>query len=239
VRQISASVLAARSRRADRAAALGGDEAVRMRDVVCLLGHFAALAGADLTITRGETVLVTGANGAGKTTLLRVLAGLTPIAAGTLHVLGHDLRRDPSGARRRVALLGHESGCYEDLPVRANLLFFARAGGGRVADVDPLLEGLGLGAVADRPHRLLSAGQRRRCALALALLRPSDLLLLDEAHASLDGVGRAHVDAAVRTAASRGSSVVIVSHEPERVRPLVDREVVVQNGVILERTAAS
>jgi energy-coupling factor transporter ATP-binding protein EcfA2 len=70
-------------------------------------------------------------------------------------------------------------------------------------------------------------------------LRPSDLLLLDEAHASLDGVGRAHVDAAVRTAASRGSSVVIVSHEPERVRPLVDREVVVQNGLILERTAAS
>jgi ABC-type multidrug transport system ATPase subunit len=120
------------------------DATVVMRDVVCLLGRFAALAGADLTIRRGETVLVTGANGAGKTTLLRVLAGLTPIASGTLRVLGADLRRDSRAVRRRVALLGHSSGCYEDLSVQANLQFFARLEGRTARDVDAVLDRLGL-----------------------------------------------------------------------------------------------
>ena len=228
------TVAIARPRSAGSTDAGGGGEAVRMRGVVCLLGRFAALAGADLTVRRGETVLVTGANGAGKTTLLRVLAGLTPVADGSLIVLGEDLRRDPRAVRRRVTLLGQDSGCYEDLSVRTNLRFFAQLDGRHRSDVEDVLDQVGLLEVADRAHRLLSTGQRRRCALAVAMLRPPELLLLDEAHASLDAVGRVGVDALVRQAAAAGSGVVIVSHEVERVRPLVDREVVVENGTIRE-----
>jgi heme ABC exporter ATP-binding subunit CcmA len=210
----------------------GGEDVVRMHGVVCLLGRFAALAGADLTLRRGETLLVTGANGAGKTTLLRVLAGLAPVTAGSLVVLGADLRRDPTAVRRRVALVGHATGCYEDLSVGANLRFFARLYGAPPGAADAVLEEVGLVGVADQPHRELSAGQRRRCTLAVALLRPAELLLLDEAHASLDAEGRAHVDAVVRRAATNGCAVVLVSHEPERIRPWVDREVVVESGII-------
>jgi ABC-type multidrug transport system ATPase subunit len=98
--------------------------------------------------------------------------------------------------------------------------------------VEDVLEQVGLLEEADRAHRLLSTGQRRRCALAVAMLRPPELLLLDEAHASLDAAGRVGVDTLVRQAAVAGSGVVVVSHEVERVRPLVDREVVVDNGTI-------
>jgi heme ABC exporter ATP-binding subunit CcmA len=226
------SIAIARPRSAGGTGVEAVGEAVRMRGVVCLLGRFAALAGADLTVRRGETVLVTGANGAGKTTLLRVLAGLTPVVDGSLIVLGKDLRRDPRAVRRRVTLLGQDSGCYEDLSVRANLRFFAELDGRHRSDVEDVLEQVGLLGAADRAHRLLSTGQRRRCALAVAMLRPPELLLLDEAHASLDAAGRVGVDTLVRQAAVAGSGVVVVSHEVERVRPLVDREVVVDNGTI-------
>ena len=74
---------------------------VLLRSAVCLLGRFPALAGADLTVERGEIVLLRGPNGAGKTTLLRVCAGLVPVTQGEAVVLGHDLTTDwPQGLRR-------------------------------------------------------------------------------------------------------------------------------------------
>src|SRR5947207_288678 len=81
---------------------------VRLRSVVCLLGRFPALAGVDFDAGEGEVVLLSGANGAGKTTLLRLLAGLVPLYSGTATVLGHDLAVDRRGARRELALVGHE-----------------------------------------------------------------------------------------------------------------------------------
>ena len=102
---------------------------VRLRSAVCLLGRFPALAGVDLDVAEGEIVLLSGANGAGKTTLLRLLAGLVPLYSGEATVLGHDLAHDRRGARRDLALVGHETFCYDDLTVRENLRFAARAAG--------------------------------------------------------------------------------------------------------------
>ena len=102
---------------------------VRLRAAVCLLGRFPALAGVDLDATTGEIVLLSGPNGAGKTTLLRLLAGLVPLYSGEASVLGVDLAVDRRSARRDLALVGHETFCYDDLTVRENLLFSARAAG--------------------------------------------------------------------------------------------------------------
>lgn len=212
---------------------------VCLRSAVCLLGRFPALAGVDLDVEAGEVVLLSGANGSGKTTLLRLLAGLHRLQSGTAEVLGHDLAVDRRGARRAIGLLGHETGCYDDLTVRENLRFAARAAGGDAETSDAALERVGLTAQADVAHGRLSAGQRRRLALAVTLARDPRLLLLDEPHAGLDATGRAVLDTVVASAAHEDRTVIIASHELDRTRALAGREVVLAGGVardgILER----
>jgi len=203
---------------------------VRLRSAVCLLGRFPALAGVDLDAADGEIVLLSGANGAGKTTLLRLLAGLVPLYSGEGTVLDHDLAHDRRGARRDLALVGHETFCYDDLTVRENLQFAARAAGRTTAEGDTALERLGLGRLADVVHGRLSAGQRRRLAVAVALSRDPRLLLLDEPHAGLDADGRAVLDEVVRAAPSEHRTVLLASHELEHARAVATREVVITAG---------
>jgi heme ABC exporter ATP-binding subunit CcmA len=213
------------------------DDVVHLRDAVCLLGRFPALAGVDLDVHAGEVVLVTGPNGAGKTTLLRLLAGLLAVTGGEAVVLGHDLRRDRRAVRREVGLLGHGAALYDDLTVEENIRFWARAAGstGDVADamaragVDGRVRGV-LGA-------RLSAGQRRRTALAILLARSPRLWLLDEPHAGLDAAGRDVLDAEVRAAAAAGTTVVVASHELERAGGLATRTVTIAGGHRVEAAA--
>jgi heme ABC exporter ATP-binding subunit CcmA len=201
-----------------------------MRSAVCLSDRFPALAGADLDVEQGEIVLVTGPNGAGKTTLLRLVAGLARLHSGMLTVLGHDLARDPRAARRGISLVGHATGCYDDLTVEENVRFAARAAGRSDAGVDAALERFGLGRVARVAHGRLSAGQRRRVSLAVATVREPELLLLDEPHAGLDHEGRAALDALLGVSAGAVRTVIIASHEVERARRFATREVVASNG---------
>ena len=203
---------------------------VRLRSAVCLLGRFPALAGVDLDVHEGEIVLLAGPNGAGKTTLLRLVAGLVPLYSGEAEVFGTDLHLDRRSARRRLALVGHETFCYDDLTVRENLRFVAQASGGAGADADPVIERLGLVAVADLTHRKLSAGQRRRLALGAALVRDPQLLLLDEPHAGLDADGRAVLHEIVAAAPGEGRTILMASHELDLARALASREVRVDSG---------
>ncbi len=190
-----------------------------------MLGRFPALAGADLDVDTGEIVLLSGPNGAGKTTLLRLCAGLLPLRAGQAEVLGVDLARDRRSARSSLALVGHETFCYDDLTVVENLRFAARASGHTAADADAALDRVGLRRVADVTHGRLSQGQRRRLALAIALARRPRLLLLDEPHAGLDEHGRAILEEVVRAAPAHGCTVLLASHELELARRLATREV--------------
>ena len=134
---------------------------VRLRSAVCLLGRFPALAGVDLDVAAGEIVLLSGANGAGKTTLLRLLAGLVPLYSGRPTVLGHDLAHDRRSARRDLALVGHETFCYDDLTVRENLRSRRGPSGRDAAAADD-------GARAARARR----GGRRRAPAAVGRAAP-------------------------------------------------------------------
>jgi len=168
------------------------EPAVDLRGAVALVGRFPALAGATLRVAPGEVVLVKGPNGAGKTTLLRACAGLVPVVDGTARVLGVDLTADRRAVRRRVGLLAHATGLYDDLTVEANVRFWARAADSRGVDVEAALDRLGLaGRLRTVPVGRLSAGQRRRLGLArlVALHRP--LWLLDEPTTALDAAGQA------------------------------------------------
>jgi heme ABC exporter ATP-binding subunit CcmA len=205
---------------------------VSIRSAVCLLGRFPALAGADLDVDEGDILLLSGPNGAGKTTLLRLLAGLVPLHAGTATVLGHDLTTDRRGARRQLALVGHETFCYDDLTVRENLRFAARAAGQSTKVADGALERLGLDRVADVAHGKLSAGQRRRLSMAIAFARDARILLLDEPHAGLDPATRETVDAIVAAAPGEGRTVLLASHELAHARALATREAQVVAGLV-------
>src|ERR1700694_1102967 len=148
--------------------------AVHLRSALAFLGPFPVLAGVDLDVAQGEVVLLQGANGAGKTSLLRACAGLLPLTDGEAVVLGHDLRIDRRAVRRHVGLLGHASFLYDDLTVADNVTFAMRAAGARGGEVGPARRRLGLdGRLRDIPVARLSAGQRRRVALAVLAARPA------------------------------------------------------------------
>jgi heme ABC exporter ATP-binding subunit CcmA len=206
---------------------------VRLRAAVSLLGRFPALAGVDLDVAAGEVVLVRGANGAGKTTLLRACAGLAPFTSGDAEVLGHDLRRDRKAVRRRIGLLGHATFLYDDLTVADNLTFSARAAGADAASSGAAMARLGLdGRLRDVPVAKLSAGQRRRVAVAAVVARRPDLWLLDEPHAGLDAAGRDLLDDIVREAAAGGATVLLASHEVDRAAAIATRTVTMAGGQV-------
>ena len=206
-------------------------EAVQLRSVVALAGRFPVLAGADLTVEPGQVVLLRGANGAGKTSLLRLCAGLIPISSGEALVLGEDLTVDRRGVRRRVGLLGHATQLYDDLSVRDNVRFAVRAAGAAAAAAEAALDRVGLtGRLPATPASRLSAGQRRRTALAVLVARRPELWLLDEPYAGLDAEARGLLDALVSEAVAGGASVIIASHEAGQVEALAHRRVEVAGG---------
>jgi heme ABC exporter ATP-binding subunit CcmA len=208
--------------------------AVRLRSAVALLGGFPVLAGVDLEVQVGEVVLLQGANGAGKTSLLRTCAGLLTVVSGTVEVLGCDLMVDRRAVRRRVGLLGHATSLYDDLTVEDNVRFAVRAAGRGSDTVEPALAQLGLaGRLRTVAVGRLSAGQRRRTALAVLVARRPELWLLDEPHAGLDAAHRDLLDELIRAAAAAGAAVLLASHERDRASALAHRSLTMAGGVIV------
>jgi heme ABC exporter ATP-binding subunit CcmA len=205
--------------------------AVHFRDVVSLAGRFPLLSGASIDVADGEVVHLRGPNGAGKTSLLRALAGLLPVDSGEAIVLGHDLRSDPRAVRRVIGLLGHSTFLYDDLSVEENLRFALLASHQPLERAAGAIDRLGLGGrLATTQVSKLSAGQRRRCALAVLLAKAPRLWLLDEPHAGLDPDGRELVDDLIREARDAGVTIVLASHDLERIAPIADRVVEVVGG---------
>ena len=204
-----------------------------------LLGRFPALAGTTLSVEAGQSVLLQGANGAGKSTLLRLCAGLLRPESGTAEVLGLDLFSDRRSVRPRVGYVGHASMLYDDLTVAENLRFWAKAAGVSPQQEQAAGERMGIdGRLYDVPVQSLSAGQRRRTALAVAAARRPELWLLDEPHAGLDQSGRDIVDELIVDAAKAGGAVLVASHELDRVAPVVDRFVAISGGLAIEKSGA-
>lgn len=206
---------------------------ISFRDVVAVAGSYPVLAGANFDVNHGEIVLLSGPNGAGKTSLLRVCAGLLPVERGEALVLGVNLANDRAAVRDRVGILGHTNGLYLDLTVRQNVEFWAHLIGASAEEVHSALVHVGLdGRLADVRASQLSAGQRRRVALARLIIRRAELWLLDEPHAGLDARARDELDSTLRAAVSVGATVVVASHELERTERLATRRVIVDGGVV-------
>lgn len=210
---------------------------IDFRDVVAVYNGYPALAGANLQVKKGEIVLLQGPNGAGKSTLLRLCAGLLPVERGTAFVLGCNVQDERERVRSRVGLLGHNNGLYADLSIADNISFWASMVGASRSEIDAAMSRMGIdGSLASRAVGNLSAGQKRRCALACLIVRRAELWLLDEPHAGLDARGRDEIDAILREASQFGATIVVASHEIERAQHLATRNVAVVAGRVQERS---
>ncbi len=190
--------------------------AIELSAVTRVFSGVPALVRVDLRIEPGEAILVRGPNGAGKTTLLRVIATAISPTFGSGAVFGFDLSRGREEIRRRVELLGHRTRLYEDLSGRENLDFFCTLFGLSARVIPEILERVGLKDAADERVRGYSQGMRQRVAVARALLRRPELLLLDEPYAGLDAEAKDLVDQAVLESQREGRTVVVATHDPTR-----------------------
>lgn len=175
-------------------------------------GESCLFAGLDFELQPGQAALVTGANGSGKTTLLRVLAGLTVPAAGVVTWSGTAVHRLVPPARADIAYQGHLDGLKKELTVTENLAFY-RAFWSGSQSIETLLEQLRLTACRDRQVRYLSAGQRRRAALACMRLKPAKLWLLDEPLTNLDAKGAELVADWLAEHTAAGGFAVVATHQ--------------------------
>ena len=195
-------------------------------DAVAVYNDYPALAGVTFSVDRQEIVLLQGPNGAGKTTLLRACAGLIPIVRGSAHVLGVNIAIDRESIRERVGLLGHQNGLFAELTIAENVDFWSTVVGATRAERDAAMQRMSIdGNLANRRVSELSAGQKRRCALACLVVRRAEIWLLDEPHAGLDAKGRDEIDLILKEAASAGATIVVASHEVERAQQLASRTV--------------
>ncbi len=215
-----------------------GAPLVELAGVGVRFGRMPVLRGIDLSITPAEVIGIVGPNGSGKSTLLRVLATLLRPTQGTVRVLGATVGSDRVlRARRQIALLGHQPGLWGELTLAENLTFVARMAGVSTDGVGAALEQVGLGGAKHRRADHSSHGMQRRVEFARVLLVKPSLLLLDEAHAGLDRAAQLLVRATVSDVRERGGAVVLVSHEPDRMLPLVDRTYQLEGGSLVSGEA--
>lgn len=208
------------------------DSAVEVNEAVVLLDRFPALAGLNLQLPEGSVSLIQGPNGAGKTTLLRLLAGLARLEAGSARVLGFDVATQRRQVRASVGLLAPNAMLYDDLSIDENLQFWSGLAGVGTDAIPAALERVGITQVKDQPVSTLSTGQRRRATLAAVAVRRPRLWLLDEPHAGLDQAGRTVVDELIADAVHAGATVLVASHELDRVRPLATHVITIAGGAV-------
>ena len=212
--------------------------ALEVRELSKSYGPLEALDEVSLSVASGEFVGLLGPNGAGKTTLFQILSGLFVADAGSVLVLGHDIRHSATAALAGIGVVFQQPTLDLDLSVRANLHFNARlhgmSGTRRRERIEAELQRLGLTEQARAPARTLSGGNRRRLELARALVHEPSVLLMDEPTVGLDPASRRHLLDYVHALCAEGSvGVLWATHLVDEVER-ADRVVILHRGRVLE-----
>jgi heme exporter protein A len=187
-------------------------------DLACRRGERLVFTGVSFRLSEGGALLLTGANGSGKTSLLRLLATLIPLAGGRLFWGAAPFDADVAAYRAALQYVGDQDAVKPGLTPRETLLFWAVLRGAGVSRRLPLLDealaAFALEAVADWPCRWLSAGQRRRLAIARLVVSPASIWLLDEPTSGLDRDNQLRLERVIAEHRASGGRVVVASHTP-------------------------
>jgi ABC-2 type transport system ATP-binding protein len=207
---------------------------IEAEGLVKRFGKVTALSGLDLVAHSGQVTAVLGPNGAGKTTFVRAVATLLRPDAGRLRVAGIDVARHPEQVRRVIGLAGQYAAVEPTMTGRENLRMVARLFGlsrrQAAASAAAVLEGLGLGDVADRPVKTYSGGLRRRLDLGASLVGAPRLLLLDEPTTGLDPRSRNQLWEAIRDLVARGTDVLLTTQYLDEADQLASQVTIIDRG---------
>lgn len=195
------------------------------RGLACQRGARVLFSALSFNLGPGWAAVVEGANGSGKTSLLRILCGLRPPEAGQVLWDGRDAARQRRHFHSQLAYVGHQEGVKGDLTVQENLTAAVALAGQRPEGLAEALARVGLGDHLDVLGGALSAGQRRRVALARLLVGAPALWVLDEPFTALDAGGRELVTGLLEEHLAGGGLAVVASHHPlglsqNRVQPV-------------------
>jgi heme exporter protein A len=181
--------------------------------VAAFRGDHLVFADLSFRLEPGGALVLIGRNGSGKTTLLRLIAGLMPRAAGDVLWSGEDALADLPSHGLRLAYLGHQDALKLGLTAVENLALWARVGKeGRAVAIEDALAAVGLEDLAHLPARMLSAGQRRRVAIARLLVSGAVLWLLDEPTTALDTASVARLGGLAAAHRAAGGMVIAATH---------------------------
>ena len=204
---------------------------VEVSDLTRSFGRRKAVAGVTFSLLPGDCLALFGPNGAGKTTLLRLLAGLLKPSSGSARLAGIAL---PGGtlARSRVGLISHHSLLSEALSARENVSFAARLYGIREprTRVDDALGRMSMLERAEAPVRLLSRGMQQRVSIARAMVHSPQVVLADEPYNGLDESGARALTTLLNELRSRGTTIIIVTHNLAEGLSLASHAAVMQRG---------
>ncbi|MGR3741207.1 ATP-binding cassette domain-containing protein [Companilactobacillus sp. DQM5] len=190
-----------------------------------------------LNIKRGEVFGLLGPNGAGKTTMLRMMTTLLKPTSGSIHILSHDVKKDPQLIRSTFGLTGQYASVDEDLSAHENLMIFSRLNGlSRIESkkrTAELLEEFSLVKSADKSVLNFSGGMRRRLDLAISLITQPPLIFLDEPTTGLDPRTRTQMWTTIKTLTAKGSTVILTTQYLEEADKLADRIAVIDHGKLI------
>ncbi len=197
-----------------------------------------ALEPLNLRVPSGQLVALVGHNGSGKSTFLRLAAGLLELTDGSITINGEPA--GSSGARGATSFLPDEPVLYDDLSVREHLAYVAALHGVAVeeSDLDDLLERVGLSHRADDLPARFSRGLRQKASIALGLVRPFEVLLVDEPFVGLDAPGKQALLGIFDELHRDGAAIVVATHDPNFVER-VDRCVALRDGEVIHDGTAT
>ncbi len=183
-------------------------------------------------VQRGEVFALLGPNGAGKTTTVETLEGYRTPDAGTIRVLGRDPIREAQALKPHIGVMLQQDGLYPALTAREVLRLFAGYYE-HPQNVDALLERVGLATAAKTRCRRLSGGQKRRLALAVALVGNPSLVFLDEPTAGMDPQARLATWEIIRDLKRNGATVLLTTHLMDEAERLADRVAIIDHGRLI------
>ncbi len=190
------------------------------------------LRGVDLTVKRGEFVVLFGHNGAGKSTLIRILCTLMKPSDGTARVAGYDVAEAPDEVRACIGLIAHSTHLYEDLTAFENLRFYLRMRG--AVDIEQrtmdALKATGLEHMVHGRVRTFSAGMKKRLCIAKIIAYPPPVLFLDEPYSALDAQGIGMLNRFLLSLKTAGCAIFLATHHREQGLATGDRALYLCGG---------
>lgn len=213
---------------------------IEVKGLVKRFGNRTILDRLDLQAKAGEWLAITGVNGAGKTTLLRILAGIASYQGGEVLIDGISLKYDAQSTRRITNLVSHQPLLYGELTAEENLRFYCGLNGipNPVKMIDGYLKIFRLEDKRKQLTKTFSRGMQQKLSLIRAFLMDPKVLLLDEPLSNLDQESIQITRDELKRFTSNGGTIIMAMHDLDKVRPYLDRELLLQSGKLSESKLA-